>query len=163
MDLMPQTAGTASFSQKIAPFFSSNNKVLLAEVALLTTSLWKLISPKWSTVGLLLSSFLLAPSDVPPTEVENTLNAFLIGSATTQPTTLWDEMNRNTCKWWQETTSRFKNDADVRIIKENPSVWWSYWNSQEPFVTTSDLYDSLLSFMEKWRFACFKCNQLNYY
>lgn len=113
MALMPQTAGTASFSQNNAPFFSSNTEVLQTEGALLTTSLWKLISPKWSLVGLVLSSFVLAPSDLPPTEVENTLNAFLIGSATRQPTTLWDVMNRNTCKSWQETASSFKNGADV--------------------------------------------------
>lgn len=95
MALMPQTAVTALSSQNIAPPCAvSNSADSFTEEALFSTSLRKIISPKWRVVDNELVSFFLLPSELPATEQEITLNASLIGSATRHPTILCREMNR---------------------------------------------------------------------
>lgn len=62
MALIPQIAGTASFARNTAPVcFSSNATGLIAEGALFTASLWKLIPPNWSVDEFDPLSFALVP------------------------------------------------------------------------------------------------------
>ena len=107
--LMPQTAGTASSSQMIAPLrLPSETSELLTERVLFLISLLKLISPNWRVVELgLPTSLVVVPSDPPFGEPEQTLNACFIGSASKHPTILWEEINRYTC----QCKKQVKNDS----------------------------------------------------
>lgn len=87
--LMPQTAGMASFSQKIAPlWFPFSGFGQLTEGILFMTSLCNIIFPNWRLVEFDLVSFVLVSSVLSLTEHDRTLNASLIGSAIRQPATL---------------------------------------------------------------------------
>lgn len=99
MALIPQTAGTGSFSQMTDPFrFPSNTSGHWRQGALLCTSLLSLISPNWRVFECCLgASFVVLPLDPSSTERERSLNASFIGSASRHPTTLWEEINRYTC------------------------------------------------------------------
>lgn len=87
---MPQRAGTASFSHKIIPSWIPSSGFLTE--SLLVNSLWRLKPPNWRGDEFFFSfaCMLLFSS----AELEINLYAFVIGSATTHPDTLWDEMNR---------------------------------------------------------------------
>lgn len=99
MALIPQAAGTASFSQMIAPLrLLSKSSEHSREGALSLTSLLKLTSPNWRVVEFgLAASFIVVPSDAPSAKHERILNAFFIGSASRHPTILWEEINIYTC------------------------------------------------------------------
>ena len=74
MALMPQIAGTASFSQTIGPLgVPSNASRLLTEGALWMTSLWKLTVPNWSLFEFGPASFELVSSDLSSAEDERIL------------------------------------------------------------------------------------------
>ena len=74
MALIPQIAGTASFSQTTGPLgLPSNTSQLLTEGALLMTSLWKLTVPNWSVFEFGLVSFELVSLDLSSAEDERIL------------------------------------------------------------------------------------------
>jgi hypothetical protein len=123
--LMPQTAGTVS-SQMIAPLrIPSETSELLTEQVLFLISLLKLISPNWRVVELCLATSLaVVPSDPPFSELEQTLNAFFIGSACKHPTILWEEINRYTC----QSKKQAKNDGHISMLNHTPQRHDPYLN-----------------------------------
>lgn len=121
MALMPQTAGTASFSHIIVPLcFSSTAFEERTEEALLITSLCKLISPNWRVAECDLHFFRILPSVLSPPKHDKSLNPSLIGSATRQPATLCEEINMYTCKhlqWWEWWSTRTNSSQAASEIK----------------------------------------------
>jgi hypothetical protein len=119
MALIPQAAGTASFSQMIAPLrFLSKTSEQSREGALSLTSLLKLTSPNWRVVEFgLAASFIVVPSDAPSTKHERILNAFFIGSASRHPTILWEEINIYTCHHIDGNSNKMQSTSQFSIIQ----------------------------------------------
>ena len=128
--LTPQTAGTASFSQMIAPLrFPSKTSELLTERVLFLTSLLKLISPNWREVELCLATSLAeVPSDPPFNE--QTLNACFIGSASRQPTILWEEINRYTCQHEKQSKEQQVNTSMHNYIQQRHDPRFKHCSSK---------------------------------
>jgi hypothetical protein len=119
MALIPHKAGTASFSQMIAPLrFPSKTSEQSREGALFLTSLLKLTSPNWRVVEFgLAASFIVVPSDAPSTKQERILNAFFIGSASRHPTILWEEINIYTCDHIDGNSNKIQSTSQFSIIQ----------------------------------------------
>ena len=128
--LMPQTAGTPSFSQMIAPLrLPSKTSELLTERVLFLTSLLKLISPNWREVELCLATSLAeVPSDPPFNE--QTLNACFIGSASRQPTILWEEINRYTCQHEKQSKEQQVNTSMHNYIQQRHDPRFKHCSSK---------------------------------
>lgn len=92
----PQSAGTASFSQIIAPGSWHSSLLLTEGLFRLTISLLKMILPNSNVLSVLLVAELLASKSLwfSSVELAITLCAVFIGSATRQPTILWPDMYR---------------------------------------------------------------------